>query len=394
MSNLINSKNTTITLRAKGILGDTLTTFSADKTRFTVTDSGGRSYPVQSVVWAAGLGTMVITTPNFQGSTTLTILLDGTPVATHPPTLDVNLISPYMGKFISDNAIILTDGVVSGTNQTALSNLRGNNYNLTNKIGTALLTDFCPASESYRCPPSGPAIPLNVAHAGIGGRPYNASTGDPLQYGYQVTDANGGANLMYVEGSDWPMKTIMMAVWTQAGGPANNLFANGDILTIAANGSNNDPLKYTEVIRLRWDDVYPPFPYLQRNSSTITSQFPGPLAADRPIGQVFGAVSFFALRITTTDMPRHFILDTFYNNRKATSAQLDLGSFSGAAPQVRSVNNIPALGVLMGIPYSTQGKTALLDLAVYPDTKSDDFIFENMAAWGLANGATQWGPSQ
>lgn len=391
---LVQNKKALIRLVAKDALGTRINNFYADKTRFQVTDVAGHNYPISSLTWdSSGNGLMEIDVPNSLGDQVLIIKLDGFPIISHPTSLEATLVKGYQGRFDSTGAAILTDGAVYG-GQNVLKDFK-NQLELKHFLGARNFTLAWPSGTYYNIDATHTEV-ADANHAGIiGERINNESDGDYWGIGLDYTNTAAN-NIISTVGGDFSLKTFI-GVWGFKNNCDNNLFSYGQkhsssrLFFVTFSRSDGTPkavagfglslllVSYTgltlDVLRNYNGATAFTLASVQNTNSPL-------LRSPRPL-------LFAALRINGS--PSSYTMDAWYQGSKYSNG-INYNNVVNTSGYVRTSNTYPSMLSLMSVNNSvdadpnltaSEASMALFDFAAYPDIKSDQFIYDQAAAWGL-----------
>lgn len=390
MSNiLVRGINAVITLLAKDALGNPMTSFSADKALFTVTDDGGATYPISSLTWNAGVGTMVVMPPDVIGGKTLTIRMNNTPVPTHPPAFQVSLVDPYQGRFNSQGAVILTDGAgISG--QTSMKDFKtGAAFQ---PVGGGTLSTVWNVGDNYDVSTSLSEFP-SAARFGLSG--VISGNTNPLYQGIGLPWASYQSMFQPV-GGDYPVRTLMMVMAFRSSQEASLWSNKHPLLPFVMYFSKaDDPSRNAFAVGTKlYSTSNHGFPYLvtgiqQAAPSTVYTSFSAS-AQGGPLDRTPRPAVFLAIRINGSTSASLF--DIFWNGIKREGTASTNVEASLATGATREGVTGSAFALTLAAPFTlcainptyATSNSAILDFAAYPDAKSDQFILDQAAAWGLS----------
>ena len=393
---LVQNKKALIRLVAKDALGTRINNFYADKTRFQVTDVAGHNYPISSLTWdSSGNGLMEIDVPNSLGDQVLIIKLDGFPIISHPTSLEVTLVKGYQGRFDSTGAAILTDGAVYG-GQNVLKDFK-NQLELKHFLGARNFTLAWPSGTYYNIDATHTEV-ADANHAGIiGARINNSSDGDYWGIGLDYTNTAAN-NIISTVGGDFSLKTFI-GVWGFKNNCDNNLFYYGQkhsssrlffVTFSRSDGASKAVAGFGMVLFVGNNTnltLYAQRTYNGSSSfglSSVQNTNSPLLRSPRPL-------LFAALRINGD--PSSYTMDAWYQGSKYSNGTnyndvINTGGYtrtSNTYPSMLSLMSVNTISSVDADDNLTAGEAsmALFDFAAYPDIKSDQFIYDQAAAWGL-----------
>lgn len=120
-------------------LNQIIPAFTPGVSDITLTDDQGATYTISSITWdpTSSVGTMVFTTPTVTGASvrTLTLSVDGTPIATNPTPIQVTILPAFGGHSALNNAWLAWDLQVPNATTTQIGDYSGGNNYAVNQAG-------------------------------------------------------------------------------------------------------------------------------------------------------------------------------------------------------------------------------------------------------------------
>lgn len=357
---IVESSSATITLKALDALGQIMTGYSATANQFSLSD-GVDNYPVTSVTWSNGIGTMVIEVPATTGSKTLVLSLDGNPISTYPLPLEVEVIVPYQGRFDTTNAVLAYDMAVTGATDSVVENYADlGNVTLGASNGTYIPAQFT-STSAYKVVAGGADIILGQYRACISGANLTP-TGGPVTTSGSTAFAELFTNVDYTVGL--PIKTISLALVHAWGydvyGAATPYRLYWDTIAGTNHGdgfvfSSNRDANTLKVLHAQSDFVSIPNQYFNFDK----------------------LLCIITLTIDDSAKDGSAIVKTYANANLINTSTVTLSSAE------RTWGGAPAAGISVPAFLGGSEIRPLFELVCYNDVKDAAFIAANANAWGL-----------
>lgn len=354
---LIRNSQAEFRLVAKDINGNVMTSFSTPKENILVTTTELVSLQVLDVAWTNGVAQMHVQVPNLAVSqTTLTLQIDGNPSTTFVPyPFPVEISHAYVGRFISDGAVLVWDLEVPVITLISLSDFSGNSRFATKPDGiTPIMANFLWLETDAFVTEAGgyPYI--------IGTTPYSWQAGTITPW-VGLIDANGRVAVCETATPTYPVKTLQMTVvgWDFS---ANYSVLVGGFGVKITSPATQDGLGF-----------------LLTQSAIKLVKADGTEVLSVARGSLFGTERQIVVLALTFDGTN---AEFYVNQTKVGTVPVTLGNHTGVYPTIFAGGGLNPDG---WVASTTDGiiKFAVLDFAVYSTVQTEEFIVGNAAAWGV-----------
>ena len=357
MYKLLKNSQATFELVAKDAYGMVIPDFNVTKDQVSLTTSEGVLLTIESLIWANGVGTMVVDIPALSVlQTSLTLKVQNQTPPFDPNPFVVQIIHAYGGRFILNESVAAWDMIIPAVTVTSLTDYSNNNRLATKSDGVSAIqsTFLWQPSDSYVTESGGYAYTV-----GSNMRSWTNGTGESW---IGLVDANGRASLCEPSDSNTiPVKTLQLVVagWN-LGATFRELIA-GYGMKVASAGIQDG------------------LGLVVSNSSLDLISGNGSVLLTTPSAGLFGAEKqIVSLAFTFTGS----IVEFYVNQTKIGQANFTLGNNTNLIPTLFTGGGVNPAGWPANVDSGTS-KLAIFDFAAYSTVKAADFIAGNAAAWGL-----------